>query len=70
MKSSEQKRAEGKARNEGWRGLTSEEKLKRLALRPGNSKRQVEKLTHEIQTRDAVRHRGPRIPLAQGHKTR
>jgi hypothetical protein len=41
----EQRRVEGKKRNEAWEGLATEEKLEILAKRPGESRRQVFKLT-------------------------
>jgi len=51
----EQRRVEGKKRNEAWAGLTMVEKLEKLAAQPGDSRKQVFRLTgREISARDAL----------------
>jgi len=48
MKTIETKRSEAQKRNDYWFNLTTQEQIKQLANRPGDSKRQVARLNAKI----------------------
>jgi len=48
MKPKELRRVEGEERNEVWRSLSAEQKLRSLQARRGESKRQIKKLLKEL----------------------
>ena len=48
MKTIETKRSEAQKRNDYWFNLTTQEQIKQLANRPGESKRQVARLNAKI----------------------
>ena len=44
-KARDERRSEGDARNAKWRALTPEQQIRSLATRPGNSRKQVRRIT-------------------------
>jgi hypothetical protein len=48
MKSKEQKRREAKNRQEKYDSLTNSQKIKQIMKRPGNSKKEFERIAKEI----------------------
>lgn len=50
MKTIQQKREEAVERNRNWNTLTPAEQLGVLETRPGNSKKQIEKLKKKLET--------------------
>lgn len=58
----EQRRQEGEARNRAWRELTSQEQITALAARPGESRKQVLRITGKnVSAKEALQQQIARI---------